>query len=262
MKIGMPTLVECDDIDSCVSVAKKYGIDFIEVNMSFPQYIPANLSAEKMNALAEENGIFYTIHADEQLNLFDFNPIVSDTYFKVFEDTIEFAKKINVKIINMHLLKGVYVTLPNKVVLLTDIYKEQYLAKVKEFIQLCERTIADSGIKICIENVDSNPFTISQISALDLMLKNDVFALTIDVGHMDCLSYADDDFMKKHADKIIHMHLHDSDGKHPHLSLGSGRLDIKSLIDGYDKVENHLIEVKTIEGLAQSINYLNETGIY
>ena len=42
MKFGMPALVECKDITECVEVAKQNGLDFVEINMSFPQYIPQN----------------------------------------------------------------------------------------------------------------------------------------------------------------------------------------------------------------------------
>ena len=53
------------------------------------------------------------------------------------------------------------------------------------------------------------------------------------------------------------MHLHDSDGKHPHLPLGEGRIDIKSKLDMLKDDTTCLVEVKTIEGLFKSKKYLN-----
>lgn len=260
MKFGMPTLVECKDIYECADVATACGLDFIEINMSFPQYLPSVLRVEELKRLARERGIFYTIHADEQLNPFDFNPKVAECYFEVMRDTVRFAKELNIPIINMHLLKGVYVTLPGKVILLTDVYGDEYIAAVKRFIAMCEEEIGDAKLKIAIENVDSNPFTESQLVALELFLSSPVFALTLDVGHEVCLGGKDTHVFLKHPEAVAHLHLHDSDGKKPHLALGDGTLDLVSKLDIL-KGETCLLEVKTIEGLKKSVEYLKNKEI-
>lgn len=256
MKFGMPTLVECEDIFECCAVAEKYGLDFIEINMSFPQYQPQSLDPEVLVKLAQEKGIAYTIHADEMLNPFDFNDAVSDCYFGVMRDTIRFAKAIGAPVINMHLLKGVYVTLPGKVILLNDVYSEKYREKVGQFIKMCEKEIGDSPLRIAIENVDSNPFTESQLSVLPAFMASPVFALTLDTGHEHCLNYADSEVFKKYPDKLIHMHLHDAKGKSAHLPLGTADVDISGKLALLPSEKTCLIEVKTIAGLAESIEYL------
>jgi len=256
MKFGMPALVECKNITECVEVAKNNSLDFVEINMSFPQYIPQNSDVGLYKRLAEKNGVFYTIHADEQLNPFDFNPAVADCYFEVMADSIDFAIKIGAPVINMHLIKGVYVTLPEKVILLTDVYKEEYTKRVKDFIRMCEEKIGNSGLKIAIENVDSNPFTESQTEALNYFMDSSVFALTLDVGHDDCMNGMDRHVFEKYPEKLFHMHLHDSDGRHPHLALGDGRLDVGSKLAMLKPDSTCVIEVKTIAGLAKSVEYL------
>ena len=158
MKFGMPTLVECNGIDECVKVAKENGLDFIEINMSFPEYQTASLDIGHLKDVMTSTGLFFTIHADEQLNPFDFNKEVSDCYFSVMRKTILFARELGIPVINMHLLKGVYVTLPERVILLSDVYREAYLTRVREFIAMCEEAIGESPVRIAIENVDSNPF--------------------------------------------------------------------------------------------------------
>ena len=258
MKFGMPALVECKDITECVAVAKENGLDFVEINMSFPQYIPQNSNVELYKKLARENSVFYTIHADEQMNPFDFNPDVSACYFRAMADCIDFAKAIGAPIINLHLLKGVYVTLPEKVILLTDVYKDEYINRVREFIAMCEEKIGDANLKIAIENVDSNPFTVSQIEALSYFMQSPVFALTLDVGHDDCMGGKDRHVFEKYPEKLSHMHLHDSDGKHPHLPLGSANIDVKSKLAMLSDKANCVIEVKTIAGLRESVEYLNK----
>ena len=254
MKFGMPTLVECKDIYDCCEVARECGLDFVEINMSFPQYQAENMNIDELLKLKSEYGLFYTIHADESLNPFDFNKSVSECYFNVMRDTIRVAKELSIPVINMHLLKGVYVTLPGKVILLTDVYFEQYLTRVKKFIEMCEDEIGDCDIKIAIENVDSNPFTESQVKALELFMESDVFALTLDTGHEACLDHKDTYIFERYKSKLYHLHLHDSDGKKCHLALGDGCLDIENKLLNF-KGETCLIEVKTIDGLRKSVTY-------
>ena len=260
MKFGMPTLVECKDIYDCIEIAKKCGLDFIEINMSFPQYQPHNLDVDKLKKQMEINNIFYTIHADEMLNPFDFNPVVSDCYFSVMKDTIRFAKAVGVPVINMHLLKGVYVTLPGKVILLSDVYFEEYVEKAKKFITMCEQEIGNSNLKIAIENVDSNAFTESQLKVMKYFMESPVFKLTLDTGHELCLNFVDAHVFEKYPDKLIHMHLHDAVGKSAHLPLGTGEVDINKKLSQH-KGDTCLIEVKTIDGLFKSVEYMKKKNI-
>ncbi len=254
MKFGMPTLVECNDIYECAAVARRCALDFIEINMSFPQYQPHSLDTDALHTLAEEQGIFYTIHADEQLNPFDFNRAVSECYFGVMRDTLRFAIAVGAPIVNMHLLKGVYVTLPDKVVLLSDVYRDEYLTRVREFISMCEREIGESNLKIAIENVDSNPFTASQLEALELFMQSPVFALTLDTGHEYCLGFKDSHVFEKYPEKLAHLHLHDAVGAKCHLPLGEGKIDIKGKLSSL-RGDTCLIEVKTVAGLEKSVEY-------
>ena len=73
MKFGMPTLIELETIEDCAKLCQKLNLDFIEINMSFPQYQVDSLVIDELMELKRRYGIEYTIHADEQLNPFDFN---------------------------------------------------------------------------------------------------------------------------------------------------------------------------------------------
>jgi sugar phosphate isomerase/epimerase len=260
MKFGMPTLVECKDIYETMQLCSECGLDFIEINLSFPQYLPCNLDTERIRREAASRGISFTIHADEMLNPFDFNERVSHAYFDVFRDTIRFAKEISASVINLHLLKGVYVTLPERVILLSDVYFDEYKARVAEFISMCEDEIGDSGLKICIENVDSNPFTESQKKVLPLFFKSHVFGLTLDTGHESALKFADAEVFREYPERLLHMHLHDSVGKSPHLPLGTGEVDVASKLSVLREDATCLIEVKTIDGLKRSVEYLKNNN--
>ena len=256
MKFGLPTLVECKDIYECAALAEELSLDFVEINMSFPQYQVESLDTDALLMLMREKGIFYTIHADEQMNPFDFNEKVSRCYFEIMRGYIRFARKLSIPVINMHLLKGVYVTLPGQVILLSDVYRDSYLERVREFVLMCEEEIGDSGLKIAIENVDSNPFTKSQLEALEIFLASPVFALTLDIGHDECLCHADRHVFEKYPEKLVHMHLHDSNGKSAHLPLGSAKVDTGACLSLLKHGETCLVEVKTIAGLRESVEHL------
>lgn len=262
MKFGMPTLVECQDVYECRDVALRYGLDFIELNMSFPQYQPAALDIGELLKMQERDEIFFTIHADEMLNPFDFNDKVSQCYFDVMRDTVRFAIEAKIPVINLHLLKGVYVTLPDKVVLLSDVYFEKYIEKVKQFIKTCESEIGESGVVIAIENVDSNSFTESQLKALELFMNSRVFALTLDTGHELCLNYSDSHVFERYTDKLVHMHLHDAKGRSAHLPLGEGEVSINEKLAMLSNERTCLVEVKTIDGLKKSVEYLKNHGLW
>ena len=257
MKYGMPTLVELDSLKAHAELAKELSLDFIEINMSFPEYTPSALDTAEASAIAKEYGIFYTIHADEYLNPFDFNPEISECYFSVMKKTIDTAKAIGARVINLHLQKGIYVTLPGRVILLTNVKRKEYLSRVSDFIKMCEQALSGTEIKIAIENVDSNPFSSSQIEALEMFMRSDAFALTLDVGHECMLDYKDTHVFEAYPEKIRHMHLHDCKDKRPHLELGVGEVDIEGKL-ALLKGDTCLIEVKTVDGLYKSVDYLRK----
>ena len=260
MIFGMPTLVECKDIYECIEVCRTRGLGFVEINLSFPQYLPSALDAAELVSLGKRYGVGYTIHADEMLNPFDFNAVVSECYFDVMRDTIRFAKAIGATVINMHLLKGVYVTLPDRVILLSDVYFEEYSAAVRRFIKMCEEEIGDADLKIAIENVDTNAFSKSQLDMLPEFMASPVFGLTLDTGHELCLGYADSPVFAEYPEKLIHMHLHDAKGKSAHLPLGSAEVKIGEKLSMLPTDKRCLVEVKTIAGLDRSVEYLKKNG--
>lgn len=256
MKLGLPTFIECKNLKEHFDIAKELKLDFVEVNMTFPQYNPFDLNIEEINRARDNYGIFITIHADEQLNPFDFNPKVSECYFEVMRDTIRFAKVTSARLINMHLSRGIYATLPDGPVYLYDVYREEYLSRVRAFIVMCEEEIGDAPIKIAIEN--TNGFTESQREAIDLFMKSDKFGLTLDTGHELCVSFADAPVFNAYPEKLIHMHLHDAVGRRDHLPLGEGQVNVNKKLGLLGESDTCVVEVKKTDGLKRSLSYLKK----
>lgn len=252
---GMPTLIETRTLEECAKLCAELGLDFIELNMNLPQYQLDKIDLDYFKSIADKYGIYYTIHLDENLNVCDFNPYVAEAYTRTVSDTIELAKKLDIKVLNMHMTKGVYFTLPDRKVHLFSEYKEQHLKSIVKFRNFCATAIGDADIKICIENCDG--YEDFQKEAIELLLESNVFALTFDVGHNHGIGGTDEEFITKHKDRLSHIHLHDAEGRKNHLALGTGEMDIEKYLN-LAKEQNCrvVLETKTIDGLKQSVEWL------
>lgn len=252
---GMPTLIETNTLEECAKLCAELGLDFIELNMNLPQYQLNKIDVDYFKSIADKYGIYYTIHLDENLNISDFNPYVAEAYIKTVADTVDIAKQLGVRVLNMHMAKGVYFTLPDRKVYLFSEYKEQYLKSIVKFRDMCENSIGNADIKICIENSDG--YTDFQKEAIELLLQSNVFALTFDVGHNYGIGGADEEFIMKHKDRLHHIHLHDAKGRKNHLALGTGEMNIEKYIQLANEQNCRVVlETKTIEGLKQSVEWL------
>ena len=252
---GMPTLIETSTLEECAKLCAELGLDFIELNMNLPQYQLDKIDVDYFKSIADKYGIYYTIHLDENLNVCDFNTYVADAYKKTVADAIKIAKLLNVRVLNMHMAKGVYFTLPDRKVLLFSEYKDRYLESIVDFRDMCENAIGGADIKICIENCDG--YEDFQKEAIEILLESQVVALTFDVGHNHGIGGTDEEFIMKHKERLTHIHLHDAKGRKNHLTLGTGEMDIEKYLS-LAKEQNCrvVLETKTIAGLKQSVEWL------
>lgn len=260
LSFGMPTLIETATIAEQTSLCAALCLDFLELNTNFPLHQPHLLNVDELNRLAKKYGIYYTIHLNDEMPVAEFSPSVARGYCEAVLEAIDLAKKIGAKKLNMHLAEGAHYTMPDRVVYFYDAYLEDYLRGMRDFRDLCTKAIGDSEIKICIENVSG--FRNFQLSALHILLESPVFGLTMDIGHNYCTGCVDETFIMQNVQKLHHMHMHDAkDGKKDHLTLGSGELDIQkyiSLAQDYDC--SVVLEVKTVEGLRSSVQWIKEKG--
>ena len=147
LEFGMPTLIENKTLEDNIALCKQLGLSFIELNMNFPEYQVDKIEdVDWFYKKADEAGIYYTIHLDENLNIADFNPLVRDAYLETVRRTIEVAKhfvelknkygkKEQPLTINMHMHHGIYITLPGKKVQMYerdfDVYMDYFLCFIK-----------------------------------------------------------------------------------------------------------------------------------
>lgn len=266
---GMPTLIENRTLDDNIFLCKELGLSFIELNMNFPEYqIDKIEDVETFFKKADEAGIFYTLHLDENLNVADFNPLVREAYLETVRRTIETAKhfvKLKDKYgnkkqpltINMHMHHGIFITLPDRKVQMYERDFETYIASFRYFIKACEEWIGNSDIRIAIENTSG--FQEYEKKAIERMLESDYFILTWDIGHSKATKEVDVPFILSHKDKLKHFHIHDGRENPPqnHLALGDGEINLTERLKIARECNARcVIETKTIESLKKSVKWI------
>ncbi|MBR4168523.1 MAG: sugar phosphate isomerase/epimerase [Lachnospiraceae bacterium] len=274
MQFGMPTLIENHALQDNIALCKSLGLKFIELNMNFPEYQVDHLSdTDALIRYATDAGIYYTIHLDENLNIADFNELVSDAYLETVRRTVDVARRLLILrdrfgdmeqplIINMHMHHGIYITLPDKKVQMYERDFDTYMKSFSRFRKLVEEWIGADDIRICIENTDG--FRDYEKHAITYLLESPQFGLTWDIGHSKAAGEVDVPFIMEHKEWLLHFHIHDGTQDVPrnHLALGDGEIALdERLALAKSRHARCVLETKTIHALKQSVGWLKEHGI-
>lgn len=258
MDFGMPFLIETGSQEECIALCRRMGFAFIEWNMNFPQCQPENFQTEMLNEVRQRDNIYYTLHLEENINFSDFNKRVREAYLETALMSIELAKEIRAPIINMHLAKGIFITLPDRKRYLFEEYFELYRENMMDFRKKCEKAIGDHGIKIAVENTGG--FQPYEQSIIEELLESPCFGLTLDIGHSHAAKDVDIPFYEKNIDRLIHMHAHDAAGTKCHLAFGDGEIDLqKRLMMAKKAGARVVLETKTVEALEKTRRYVEES---
>ena len=269
MQFGMPTLIENHTLEENAALCEALGLRFIELNMNFPEYQMDRLAqTDELVRIAEQHHLYYTVHLDENLNIADFNPLVTKAYLETVRRTILAAKALlplrdrygdpaQPLTLNMHMHHGIYITLPDRKVQMYERNFETYMQSFAVFRSLCEEWIGDSSIMMAVENTDG--FRDYEKKMIAYLLESKKFGLTWDIGHSKAILEADVSFLMEHQDKLIHFHIHDGTETPPrnHLALGDGEIDLDARLKlAAERNARCVLETKTISALKQSVRWL------
>ena len=269
MQFGMPTLIENRTLEENATLCEALGLRFIELNMNFPEYQVDRLErTEELTRIAEQHRLYYTIHLDENLNIADFNPLVTQAYLETVRRTILAAKVLlplrdrygdptQPLTLNMHMHHGIYITLPDRKVQMYERDYETYMHSFAVFRTLCEEWIGSSDIRIVVENTDG--FRTYEQKAIAYLLQSPKFGLTWDIGHSKAIHEEDVPFLMAHRERLIHFHIHDGTETPPrnHLPLGNGEIDLRARLQlAEERNARCVLETKTIAALKQSVHWL------
>lgn len=272
LQFGMPTLIENRTLEDNIRLCKELGLQFLELNMNFPEYqLHALEQTDKFYAAADEAGLYYTIHLDENFNIADFNPLVAEAYLKTMRRTIGVAKRLlplrdrygrknQPLVLNLHMHHGIYITLPDRKVQMYDRDFAVYRESFTRFRGLCEEWIGDSDILVTIENTDG--FREYEKKVIEDLLESPKFGLTWDIGHSKEVGETDVPFIMAHAGKLCHFHIHDgiagngSRKGRSHLALGDGEINLpERLSEAARRNARCVLETKTVAALRKSVEY-------
>ena len=271
MQFGMPALIENRTLEDNAALCSSLALRFIELNMNFPEYQVEQLErTDFLLQAAERAGIYYTIHLDENLNIADFNRLVSDAYLETVRRTVAAAEKLlplrdrfgdrnQPMILNMHMHHGIHITLPDRKVQMYSRDFDTYMKSYAAFRSLCEEWIGDSDIMIAVENTDG--FYDYEKKAIEYLLESPKFGLTWDIGHSKAVHEKDVPFILEHRERLVHFHIHDGTENPPgnHLALGDGEIGLAERLGlAAGRNARCVLETKTALALKQSVQWLRE----
>lgn len=251
-QLGMPFLLETPTLDGCCRQARALGLDFVELNSSFPDCALEMLDAGALRTLSERYGLFFTLHADEECNPFAFNEEVRQAWLHSLGKALRLAVGAGMPTVNMHMARGVYITLPERRVFMYERYTARHMAHVMELREMAERILSGTGTRLCIENTEG--FLPHEQAALEALLASPCIGLTLDIGHDHAIENRDLPFYEAHQAKLWHMHGHDALGTHPHLALDEGEIDWRARFAMAQRCGARIVlEVKTLDALRRSV---------
>jgi sugar phosphate isomerase/epimerase len=273
LQFGMPTLIENKTLEDNISLCKELGLKFIELNMNFPEYQVEQLeNTDRLLKLADEAGIYFTIHLDENLNIADFNSLVTGAYLETVQRSIAVMKKLlplrdkygdstQPLTLNMHMHHGIYITLPDKKVQMYDRDFDTYMKSFATFRTLVSEWIGEDDILVVVENTDG--FRDYEKKSIEYLLESPKFGLTWDIGHSKAIGEKDVPYILEHRDRLVHFHIHDGSENPPknHLALGDGEIDLQDRLSlAESRNARCVLETKTIEALRKSVKWLGDKG--
>jgi sugar phosphate isomerase/epimerase len=129
-------------------------------------------------------------------------------------------------------------------------------------VQSLSKIASDYCVRIAIENVpEPYPFLMKSVKDFKKFYReiDEDVGLVLDVGHAN-INKQIELFLKTFADRIVHIHAHDNNGKaDQHLGIGYGNIDWKNMADSlkresYDKV----VVIESIEHVQESLRKLKQ----
>ena len=259
---GMPTLVENTALQENISLCRRLGLRFIELNMNVPEYqLDALEQADRLLEAADAAGIYFTVqHGAGAAADGPGGQLFKDPALKRLVPLRDrYGDPMDPLVLNMHMHHGIHITLPDRKVQMYERNLDCYLESCRRFRDLCGEWIGDAPLRMAVENTDG--FRSYEKEAVALFLESPCFGLTWDVGHSKAVGETDLPFLLEHEDRLIHFHIHDGTEQPPrdHLALGTGAIDLAARLRLAEKHRCRcVLETKTVRALEQSVAWLRE----
>ena len=250
----MPQLYEYDTIEDNLKLAKKLGLDFIELNLNFG-YCRKEMEAKTVSDLLKKYDIEATLHFYDEADMGSYQEVV-DAYLTHLERYAKLGEGY-IHQINMHLIPGPVVTISGVKNYIYEKEYDEYIARLVANFKRAEAICNKYNINMDNENTDNIPAYTTR-TYHDLLKNN--FRFCYDIGH-DHLSFDIVwNLLKDIELPFDEFHIHDAcDRKKCHLALGDGVLDVAKFKRLAEKNNAYVVlEVKQSEDLLVSVPKFKE----
>jgi sugar phosphate isomerase/epimerase len=205
--------------------------------------------------VGESCGIKYSVHAPfADINIASPSKPMLKATLKRLEKSISYTSDLNAYVWVFHpgLRTGISMFYPNM----------DWVQNLKT-TRLLLKIAGDYGVKIAVENVpEPYPFLLKSVEDFTRFYEEigEDISLVLDVGHAN-LNRQTERFLTVFRDKIVHMHVHDNDGKgDQHLGIGFGNIDWKNFVNALTRISyDRAVIIESVEQVAESMHRLKES---
>jgi len=207
-----------------------------------------------LKSIGKSYDLKYSVHTPfADINIASPSKPILKAVLKRLEKSIFYANALNVYVWVFHpgLKTGVSMFYP-------DMDWLQNLKTTRMLLKIA----SDYGVKIAVENVpEPYPFLVKSVEDFMKFYEeiNEDVGLVLDIGHAN-INGQIERFLTTFADKIVHIHAHDNNGKSDqHLGIGYGNIDWKNIANllkriSYDKV----VIIESVEHIEESMHKLRQ----
>lgn len=207
-----------------------------------------------LKSISDSHNIKYSVHAPfADINIASPSKQILKAMLKRLEKSIAFASELNAYIWVFHpgLKTGISMFYPEM----------DWLQNLKTIRKLSKIAI-DYGVEIAIENVpEPYPFLMKSVEHFTRFYRelDGEIGLVLDVGHAN-INGQIELFLDSFADKIVHIHAHDNDGKEDqHLGISHGSVNWKNFAEKLKKiVYDKTVIVESVEHVEESVQKLKQ----
>jgi sugar phosphate isomerase/epimerase len=204
--------------------------------------------------IGESYGLKYSVHAPfADINIASPSKPMLNAMLKRLKKSIICANDLNASVWVFHpgLKTGISMFYPN-MDWLQNIETAQSLFKIAN----------DYDVKIAIENVpEPYPFLMKSVEDFKEFYDkiDEDIGLVLDIGHAN-INGQIELFLKTFADKIVHVHAHDNDGRNDqHLGIGYGNIDWTNIANSLKRTSfNKTVIIESIEHIQDSLLKLKQ----
>lgn len=223
MKIGFPNNPRKNFLKEIEWIGKN-GFDFVDLFLEEDAAVPEKIDINKTKKILQKYGLEVTGHTAWYLAIGSPIKSVRDNCVKEAERYFKIFKKLGVKYITLHgnWPSGMF---SDDEGINFQVYTLKKLVKIAKKYKL----------KIMYESIDTKRDNLKNVEKI--LKKVPGLYFHMDIGHVNLFGRTPISFIKKFHKKLVHIHLHDNNGKKDeHKSMGKGNIDFKKIVKELKKV--------------------------